>query len=194
MTYKNYPRKYKRVFSHYLKRINMGLRPGRCTRRIRRPWTRISSTKPKKSYVVGVPSPRIHIFEMGAKKKTFDTAMYLVAERPVQIRENALEAARITANKHLEKTLTPENFFLKILVFPHQVIREHTLATGAGADRFSMGMRKAFGKPKGRAAVVLKGQRIITLRLNKKNIKVGKIALHRADLKLPTTCKIVVED
>jgi len=172
----------------------MGLRPGRCTRRIRRPWTRISKKKPKKSYVVGAPGLRIHVFEMGNKKKTFNTKMHLIAKRPVQIRDNALEAARVTCNKHLERTLTPENYFMKMLLFPHQVIREHTLATGAGADRFSMGMRKSFGKPKGRAAIVRSGQRIITIRLDKKYVKAGKIALHRADLKLPTPCKIVIED
>ena len=172
----------------------MGLRPGRCTRRIRRPWTRVSITKPKKSYVVGVPFPRIHMFEMGNLKKDFEVTMHLVAERPVQIRDNALEAARVTSNKLLEKTLTPENYFMKVLVFPHQIIREHTLATGAGADRFSMGMRKAFGRPKGRAAIINIGQRIFTLRLDKKNINTGKEAFHRAKLKLPTTCKIIIEE
>ena len=171
----------------------MGLRPGRCTRKIRRPWTRISKKKPKKSYVVGAPGLRIHVFEMGNKKKKFNTAMHLVAERPVQIRDNALEAGRVTANKHLEKSLTPEDYFFKVLVYPHQVIREHTLATGAGADRFSMGMRKSFGKPKGRAAIIKEGQRILTVKMDKKNIKVGKLALHRADLKFPTPCKIVIE-
>ena len=172
----------------------MGLRPGRCTRRIRRPWTRISKRKPKKSYVVGAPGLRIHVFEMGNKKKDFDTQLHLVSENPVQIRDNALEASRVTMNKHLEKIVLPDNYFAKMLVYPHQVIREHTLATGAGADRFSMGMRKAFGRPKGRAAVVNPGQRIITVRVNKKHIEQAKIALHRANLKLPTTCKIIVEN
>lgn len=172
----------------------MGLRPGRCTRRIRRPWTRISIKKPKKSYAVGVPFPKIHIFEMGNKKKSFNTTMHLVVERPVQIRENALEAARVTSNKLLEKKLTPENYFMKLLVFPHQVLREHTLATGAGADRFSTGMRLAFGKPKGRAAIVKEGQKIITLLLDSKNLKIGKMAFHRAQFKLPTSCKIIVEE
>ncbi|MBL7170254.1 MAG: 50S ribosomal protein L16 [Candidatus Aenigmarchaeota archaeon] len=171
----------------------MGLRPGRCTRKIRRPWTRVSKRKVKKNFVGGIPGKKIHVFEMGNKKKDFNTTIYLVAKRPVQIRDNALEAARVSANKHLERKLTPENYFLKMLLFPHQILREHTLATGAGADRFSMGMRKSFGKPKGRAAIVRKDQRIIRLKLDKKNVEAGKLALHRADLKLPTPCKIVVE-
>ncbi len=171
----------------------MALRPGRCTRRIRRPWTRISKRKPRKSYVVGVPHPRIHLFEMGNKVKEFNTNMWLITERPVQIRDNALEAARVVANKFLEKTIGSENYFMKMLLFPHQVLREHALATGAGADRFSMGMRKAFGKPKGRAVIVEKNKRIIWLRLDKKNIEIGKKALHRADSKLPTPCRIVIQ-
>ncbi len=122
----------------------MALRPGRAVRRLKRPWTRISIRKPKMSYVVGVPHPRIHIFEMGNRNKQFDTAMYLTINNRIQLRENALESARVVANKYLEKVIGIDNYFFKLLVYPHQVLREHTLATGAGADRFSMGMRKAF--------------------------------------------------
>ncbi len=97
------------------------------------------------------------------------------------------------ANKYLEKILGKEGFFMKVLVYPHQILREHTLATGAGADRFSAGMRKPFGKPKGRAAIVHAGDRIILLKINKNQLNVGKEALHRATTKLPTPCKIIVE-
>jgi len=172
----------------------MGLRPGRCTRRIKTPWTRVSKKKPKKSYVVGAPNTKLRVFEMGNKKKKFNTQIWLVSKRSLQIRDNALESARIVANKFLEKNIGTENYFMKILVFPHQVLREHALATGAGADRFSMGMRKAFGRPKGRASVVRTNQRIVWVRTNKKNIEVVKIALHRADLKLPTPCKIEINN
>ncbi|MBD3156189.1 MAG: 50S ribosomal protein L16 [Candidatus Aenigmarchaeota archaeon] len=170
----------------------MGLRPGRCTRKIKRPYTRVSKKK-SKNYVGTKPPLRIHIFEMGNKKKDFEKTMHLIGKRAVQIRDNALEASRVNANKFLEKKITPENYFMKILVYPHQILREHTLATGAGADRFSMGMRKSFGRPKGRAAVVDKGQKIITLKLDKKNLKFGKRALERASDKLPTPCRIVIE-
>lgn len=171
----------------------MTLRPGRTVRRIKRPYTRVSSKKPKKSYVVGVPYPRIHVFEMGNKDKSFDTSLWLVSKNNLQIRENSLEAARITANKFLERNLGKDNFFMKILVYPHQVLREHSLATGAGADRFSMGMRKSFGKPKGKAVIVRKDQKIIFVRIDKKHLGIGKKALKRASLKVPTPCKILVE-
>ncbi|MBU5688109.1 MAG: 50S ribosomal protein L16 [Candidatus Aenigmarchaeota archaeon] len=171
----------------------MALRPGRCVRRIKRPWTRVSQRKPKKSYVVGVPYPRIHNFEMGAKDKDFDTQVLLKVENSVQIRENALEAARIVANKYIEKTLGKEGFFMKILKYPHQILREHSLATGAGADRFSMGMRKAFGRPKGRAVIIYSGETLMLIKVNKDQVEIAKEALRRSSTKLPTPCKIVVE-
>jgi large subunit ribosomal protein L10e len=171
----------------------MALRPGRTTRKLERPYTRVSKRKPRKSYVVGVPYSRIHIFEMGNRKKEFDTNLWLVTENSVQIRDNALEAARVVTNKMLERKLGKENYFLKILVYPHHVLREHSLATGAGADRFSSGMRKSFGKPKGRAAQVRKGQGLMWLRLNKKDLDTGRLALKRANTKLPTHCSIKVK-
>lgn len=171
----------------------MALRPGRTIRKKERPYTRVSKRKPRKSYVVGVPHSRIHQFEMGNKTKEFNTNLWLIAENPVQIRHNALESARVTSNKFLEKNIGSENYFLKILVYPHHVLREHALATGAGADRFSSGMRKSFGKPSGRAAQVNKRQRIIHLKMDKKNISIGRKALKRAGYKLPTPCRIEVK-
>ncbi|MFH8080570.1 MAG: 50S ribosomal protein L16 [Candidatus Aenigmatarchaeota archaeon] len=171
----------------------MALRPGRCVRRIKRPWTRVSQRVPKKSYVVGVPYPRIHIFEMGAKDKEFDTKVLLRVKGSVQIRENAMEAARVVANKYIEKKLGKDGFFMKILKYPHQILREHSLATGAGADRFSMGMRKAFGKPKGRAVIIYSGEDLMLIKVNKEHVEIAKEALRRSSTKLPVQCEIVVE-
>ena len=171
----------------------MALRPGRTMRKLARPYTRVSRRKPKKSYVVGVPQKKIRVFEMGNKKKSFDSTMWLVSDRSLQIRDNALESARIVCNKLLEKTLGTENYFFKILVYPHQVLREHSMATGAGADRFSSGMRLSFGKPSGLAARIKRDQNIFRLKLDKKNLAVGRKALKRAEIKLPTTCMIKIE-
>ena len=171
----------------------MALRPGRTVRRLERPYTRISKTKPRKSYVVGVPFAKIHIFEMGNRKKEFDTTIWLISRRSIQIRDNSLESARVVANKILERVLGPENYFMKVLVFPHHILREHTLATGAGADRFSSGMRHSFGKPVGRAVQIRKGQEILMLKVNKKDLVIGRKALRVSHTKLPTPCNIVVE-
>ena len=172
----------------------MGLRPGRCYRKHQRPYTRQSIHVPKKGYVKGVPKPKITEFELGTKAD-YDSCVYLLSERPVQIRHNALEAARIAAVQNMEKGLTRGNtFFLKVRVYPHHVIRENALATGAGADRFQQGMRQSFGKPIGTAAIVYKDQKIMEVRVNKNNINIAKNALKRAAYKLPTPCRLLVEN
>lgn len=169
----------------------MALRPGRVIKRKKRPWTRVSKSKPRESYVVGVPYPRIHVFEMGNKEGDFDREVFLVSKDDVQIRDNALESARIVSHKFLEKKLGGPNYFYKILVYPHNVLREHSIATGAGADRFSQGMARAFGKPVGRAAIVKAGQRIIMVRVNKEHVETARQALKRASSKI--RCRTTIE-
>lgn len=171
----------------------MGLRPGRCYRRWGRPNSRQSIRVPKKGYVKGVPKPKITGFELG-KKADYDNVLYLMAERQVQIRHNALESARIVAVQMMEKNLGKgATFFMKVRVFPHHVLRENALATGAGADRFQSGMRQSFGKPVGTAARVRRGQKIMEVQVNTAGINVAKTALKKAAYKLPTPCRIIIE-
>jgi large subunit ribosomal protein L10e len=170
----------------------MALRPGRTVRRKERPYTRVSKKIPRKSYVVGVPFPKTHDFEMGNREGVFDTILYLIVERGVQIRDNALEAARVVAHKFLEEKLGTANYFFKILAYPHHVIREKPIATGAGADRYSQGMRLSFGKPVGTAIQITSGQKLIELRIRKENMEIGKEALRRFGLKISSPVRIVV--
>jgi large subunit ribosomal protein L10e len=172
----------------------MALRPGRTVRKKKRPYTRVSKKKPRKSYVTGVPYPRIHIFEMGNKDGKFKAVLYLVATEAVQIRDNALESARIVASKYLAKKLGQDGYFMKILVYPHQVLREHSIAMGAGADRYSQGMAHAFGRPSGIAVQTKVGQRIIVVRTKKAGIGVAKDALKRASSKISSRTRIEVEE
>jgi len=171
----------------------MALRPAKTTRTVKRPYTRVSKKKPRKSYVVGVPFPHIHTFEMGDREAEFDTELYLVAENAVQIRDNALEASRIVAHNLLDKKI-PKGFFMKVLVYPHHVLREHSIAMGAGADRYSQGMAHAFGKPKGIAVQIKPGQRLFMLRVNAQNLKTAKEALKRASSKIPTSARIEIKE
>jgi len=169
----------------------MALRPGRTVRKIERPYTRVSKKMPRKSYVVGVPFPKLHQFEMGTKGE-YDLILYLVAKETIQIRDNALEAARIVATNFLEKNLGT-NFFLKILVYPHHVLRQKSIAMGAGADRFSEGMRHSFGSPSGRAAQIKKDQRIVRLSVNKESLEIAKQAFKKIGLKISTTVRVEIE-
>ncbi len=168
----------------------MGLRPARCYRRPERPYTRQSRSRPKKGYVKGVPAIKIHRFEMGNKDKKFGRKLTLASEMNMQIRHNALEAARMAAHKVLANGLGEEGYFLKVLVYPYHVLRENPLATGAGADRFQSGMRQSFGKPIGMAARVRKRQALINVWFDPGKEQVAKRALKIASYKLPGTCRV----
>lgn len=171
----------------------MGLRPGRCYRRLQRPYTRQATHVPRKGYVKGVPKPKITEFQLGSTAGK-DKTLYLISNEDVQIRHNSLEAARIAAVQLLEKNLAKSGgYFIRVRVFPHHVLRENALATGAGADRFQQGMRASFGNPIGTAARVKKGQKVFEIRVQSGAIKLAKDALLQARHKLPMTCKIVVE-
>ncbi len=170
----------------------MGLKPGRCYSDIKnKPYTRVSQRKPRRSYVKGVPASKIHQFEMGKLKEEFTVKYYLVAGRDVQIRSNALEAARQIITKHLAINLGEDGFFLKILVYPHHVLRDHPMATGAGADRYSQGMRRSFGKPFSQAARLSENQRLVLAASSPGSESFIKEALDRASKKLPGVCKVV---
>lgn len=168
----------------------MALRPGRTVRKMERPYTRISKHVPRKSYVVGVPQPKLHQFEMGTRGE-YPLTLFLIAEQSIQIRDNALEASRVVINKFLEKELGT-NYFLKILVYPHHVLRQKSIAMGAGADRYSQGMRQSFGSPSGKAVQIKVGQKVIMLQVNKEHLETAKQALKRAGLKLSTPTRIKV--
>ncbi len=123
------------------------LRPGRtCRTPNSQAWARYSQKKPRKNYIRALPHTSIQIFDMGKDNAEYTTKITLVSDQPIQLRSNALEAARQVANKHLEAAI-PARYYLKLLVYPHNVISEHKMAAGAGADRVSRGMSLAFGRP-----------------------------------------------
>lgn len=138
----------------------------------------------------GIPTSRITQFVLGNKKADFPVRLSLVANEKCQIRHNALESARITVNRAMEKEVSPANYRVRILVYPHVVLRENKQATGAGADRVSQGMRSAFGKNVGTAALVKPEQVIITVETTEQNIAQAKNALRKAGMKVPTPCKV----
>jgi large subunit ribosomal protein L10e len=83
---------------------------------------------------------------MGNPGGDFEVEMSLIGLERCQIRHQALEAARITANRQLTKRAGRMNFHLRIRVKPYQFLRENKMISGAGADRVQDGMRKAWGK------------------------------------------------
>jgi large subunit ribosomal protein L10e len=160
--------------------------------KLERPYTRISKYT-KKNYVRGgFPHMKVIKFDMGDPKKEYDAVVRLNTKRSMNIRHNAIESARMTSNRVLERNLGKE-YHLKIKIYPFHVLRENPLASGAGADRMSTGMKKSYGKSIGCAARVKEGQTLMEVRLNKDNIKLGKQALDRAAKKFPCSCKIIAQ-
>jgi large subunit ribosomal protein L10e len=164
----------------------MSRKPARMIRSIR------SMATTRREYMGGVPLSRITQFVSGNKSAKFPIQLSLTANEKCQLRHNALESARISANKVLEKYIGSANYLLHIRVYPHIVIRENKQATGAGADRVSQGMRHAYGKPVGTAARVNMNQILMTIDTTEQFYIPARNALRKAGMKLSTPCTVNV--
>ena len=130
---------------------------------------------------------------MGDTKGKFEFRFSLVAQSPVQIRHNALEAARVATNKVLFDALGETGYRIHLRVYPHIILRENRMIATAGADRLQEGMRRAFGKPSGRAARVTYGQSILDVYVNSNATETAKKALHVGSTKLSVACVVAQE-
>jgi large subunit ribosomal protein L10e len=137
-----------------------------------------------KQFAPGAPNPKVARFTTGKYRPDYDFKVNLVSEGRVQIRHNALEAARVAANKKLA-LVGEDNYYLKVVTYPHIILRENKMIATAGADRLQEGMRKAFGKPIGLAARVGIGAVILELSIKSENLQKGKEAMKAATTKLP---------
>ncbi|MBT3407545.1 50S ribosomal protein L16 [Candidatus Woesearchaeota archaeon] len=160
-------------------------------RRLERPYTRKSKFR-NKSFVRANPHNKVIRYVMGNQKKEFLYIVKLVSETDLQIRHNAIEAARQSCNKYLEVNAGREEYKFHIRLYAHHILRENRLASGAGADRTSSGMKHSFGKSLSRAAQVKKGKVVAEVRTSSNNIVFAKTALKRFSHKLPNSWKIEV--
>lgn len=146
----------------------------------------------RREYMGGVPPSRITQFVLGNKTADFPIKLNLLSNERCQMRHTALEAARVAANKTLEKFVGVNNYRLRIHVYPFHVLRENKQATGAGADRVSQGMRASFGTTVGTAARVEADQTIISVETSQDYVQFAKDALKKASSKLPSPCKVII--
>jgi large subunit ribosomal protein L10e len=147
----------------------------------------------RKEFVKGVPDIRVTFFDMGNPNGNFQIELSLISLETGQIRHNALEAARVAANRLLEIQAGKDNYHFKLRVYPHQVLRENPMAMGAGADRVSDGMRQSFGRPIGTAARVSAGQKLMTIKVTKDFAALAKEAVRRARSKISLPTRMIVE-
>ena len=170
------------------------LRPGRtCRTPNSQSWARYSVRKPRKNFIRALPHTSVQVFNSGVDKPEYVLRAVLTPEQHVQLRSNALEAARLAALHKLTEAI-PESFYLKLLVYPHNVIRENKMASGAGADRVSRGMTLSFGRPTSVAARIRKTQSVLMIKTAKENRTVAVTALKKAAKKLSGTYKVVVSE
>ncbi len=144
-----------------------------------------------KKFAPGAPNPKVARFTTGKFRQDYDFMFKLVSDGRVQIRHNALEAARVAASKKVA-LLGEENFYLRVITYPHLVTRENKMIATAGADRLQEGMRKAFGKPIGLAARVDIGDTVLELSLKAENYEKGKEAMKAASTKLPMKTRMEI--
>ena len=166
----------------------VGLRPFRCYRRIKRAYTRKSKYKAK-GFIKAVPTSKIVKYNYGNTKKEFPIKMNLLSKQRMQIRHNAIESARVMVVRKLNKVLG-RNYHFQIRIYPHHILRENKMITGAGADRMQTGMQHAFGKAMGLAAQVKIKQPIFTVHAEKEAIPHIRAALKACTFKLPCRCSI----
>jgi len=171
----------------------MGLRPGPCYSSTKdRAYTRLAVKVHRKNYVGAAPGLKTRQFNMGNPLKEFSHILDLVAKEKVQVRDNAIESSRIAINRFLHNNFGKDGYFMKIRVYPHQLLRENKQAQGAGADRISTGMSHSFGKVIGRAVRVRPGQKMMSVLVDEANIEAAKTALLRANARMPLGLDVVV--
>jgi len=167
----------------------MARRPARCYRYCK------NKPYPKSRFNRGVPDAKIRIFDLGRKRAgvdEFPLCIHMVSNEYEQLSSEALEAARICANKYMVKTAGKEAFHLRVRAHPYHVLRINKMLSCAGADRLQTGMRGAFGKPIGKVARVNIGQILLSLRTRDSYRANAIEALRRSQYKFPGRQKIII--
>lgn len=167
---------------------------GAYTKRYTRPFTRKSRVK-SKSYIKVIPNAKVVKLRMG-DVSGFDSGKYpitlnILSKEQVQLRDNAIESVRQYLHRFLTEIIG-KDYYLELRVYPHHILRENKMLTGAGADRMQTGMALSFGATIGRAAFVKAGQTIYTLAVsNPKNEAQARKMINSIRARLP--CKIHID-
>mmetsp|Transcript_25148 Transcript_25148/g.21988 ORF Transcript_25148/g.21988 Transcript_25148/m.21988 type:complete len:236 (-) Transcript_25148:218-925(-) len=169
----------------------MGRRPWKCYRQQKgKPWI-------KSRYCRGVPDPKIRIFDIGKRNAAVESmplVVHMVSLEKLCISSEALEAARITANRYLIRMCGKDGFHLRIRVQPFHVTRINKMLSCAGADRLQTGMRHAWGKPMGTAARVNIGAVLMSVRTKDVNKEHALEAFRRTGFRFPGKQQALVGD
>jgi large subunit ribosomal protein L10e len=167
---------------------------GAYSARYARPYTRKSKVT-QRSYIKTIPNSHIVKFRMGDIKGfqegKYPITLYVRSKHEVQLRDNAIEAVRQYLNRFLTEGIG-KDFYFEVKPYPHHILRENKMITGAGADRMQTGMALSFGRAIGRAALVKKNQVIFIFGLltQKNEMEVRKLI---GSMKARLPCTISIE-
>ncbi len=170
-----------------------GLRKGHSYSPVKRSYTRKSKVKGK-AYIKTIPQNKIVRYVMGDTKKKYAYRISLVSKTNVQVRHNALESCRQVVNRRLSLRLGMDYLFI-LRVYPHHILRENRMLTGAGADRMQQGMQQSFGTPVGLAAQLKKGQVVMSVDVSSKDkVDYAKNAVKMATPRMPGSYTVAIEE
>jgi large subunit ribosomal protein L10e len=168
------------------------LRKGVCYRKVTRAYTRKSKVK-SKAYIKTVPANKVVRYEMGEMKVGYEYEVNLISRQKIQLRHNAIESVRQVVNRRLNEKVGIKNYFMKLRLFPHQILRENKMLSGAHADRLQTGMQHPFGRSVGLAAQVKEGKAIFSVWVKKEYINGAVESLKLASPRLPGKYSIEVK-
>ncbi len=171
-------------------------RPWKCySKWTRRPYQYKRSSNRRREFARGGAQSKIVRFWGGNKEapwEDWELVVGLKVNSQVQISSNTLEAIRITINGVLQRKLGRQNYRLRIRPKPFQKIRENRMLAFAGADRVQSGMRNSFGRSTGVCARVRAGQIIVDVGTHIRNLPLVRDRLRVANMKVPSSCQIVI--
>ncbi len=146
----------------------------------------------RREYIKSIPQSKIRIYNMGNPNNKYDYKIFIVSDQRTMILARALEATRITVNRYMNENVGRGNFFFRIRPVPHHIVRERKFLGTAGADRIQKGMRRAYGKPSDRAAVVDINDIILELWVYSKDLEHAKRAAKLATYKLGIDTRVEI--
>ena len=171
-------------------------RPWKCySKWTRRPYQYKRSSNRRREFARGGAQSKIVRYWGGNKNmpwEDWELVVGLKVNSQVQISSNTLEAIRITINGVLQRKLGRQNYRLRIRPKPFQKIRENRMLAFAGADRVQSGMRNSFGRSTGVCARVRAGQIIVDVGTHIRNLPLVRDRLRVANMKVPSSCQIVI--
>jgi large subunit ribosomal protein L10e len=135
------------------------------------------------------------MFDGGKKKsdwEVFPCCVHLVSKEKEMISSEALESARIAANKLMVTMAGKDNFHMRVRVHPWHTVRINKMLSCAGADRLQQGMRQAYGKPYIKTARVGIDQILMSIRTKPQFVKHAQEALNRSRFKFAGRQKVFI--